>query len=91
MELFMMVLQNLPIIDLVGDLIGGSAPETTGGLIYDVSQFLGGLLAVAKIGSWMAERTAWEWDDGLFKWFVSSIPRAIAWLADLSAGNTRGK
>lgn len=89
MELLMTLLANAPIIDLVGDLIGGTAPTSTGGLIYDVSQFLGGMLVIAKGCNWIAERTPWEWDDRPALWLVLAIPRAIAWLADLSAGNTR--
>lgn len=89
MELFLFLVKSLPFIDLLGDLIAGSAPASTGGLIYDVLQAFLGLAVLARFGAWLATKTETEADDKFWAWAGNAFGRAITFLSDLATNNTR--
>ncbi len=79
MEIALMLLSQLPIVDLFANDIG----QSTGGFIYDVGQAVAGLHVIAKGVVWVSEKTPWEGDDDFGVKLLGMTTSAVEYVARL--------
>ena len=85
------MLEYIPIVDLLIDIYKGTQPESTGDLIWSVSQFLGGMGVVLKGAGWVASKTETTRDDEIVKQATGFVAKAIEWVGRLSIGSSPKK
>ena len=88
---FFQMFEWLPLVNLAIDVASGTMPETVPGLLYDVIQFLAGMVLFARFTNWLSEKSPWKWDDGPGKAFLGFATTALDFATNLSRGSLPAK